>query len=449
MLNFKEKFVYGCARLGSSTSINMTDLFTAFAYYAFFGLENSPFLAFLGVAIGKLVIAVSSYLSGYFSDRLHSRWGRRRPFIIIGAPFMALVFFFLFTPYLWLNGVTNPYIIFGWLLFFNSLYQALYGIVLTPFQAWLPEIANEKEWLVVSGYQNTFNLLAFVIGAGTAFLLPAFLGKNPDFSASNKIFPFLTNSTIFTFFVILFTLGIVVFFIPAIILIKAKEIFIPQPTFKEELKVVLSNKNFLGWVFSRGVLAIMISGLIGIVLAWITDVLDFTTLNYILFGLILLSSIFVFLIFWVKFGNAFGKTKSFIVSMTYLGCIMPIMSIIGVIQLPISLFTQGVFFALLAAAGLASYYLLPYAIVADIIREDEKLTGESRAGIYYGFEAIPLNFFQFLGYLLVGLLLELPKYTNYTGRVFSEGYILFGLIFSLFIFVSVIIFWRFVNADPS
>lgn len=56
MLIFKEKLSYGIGRLGSSITMDLADLFTGYVYFAFFGLEDNPFLAFLGVAIGKIVI---------------------------------------------------------------------------------------------------------------------------------------------------------------------------------------------------------------------------------------------------------------------------------------------------------------------------------------------------------------------------------------------------------
>ncbi|MHA2364215.1 MAG: MFS transporter [Candidatus Hodarchaeales archaeon] len=456
MLSFKDKVSFATGRLGTSITINMTDLFTGFVYYAFFGLKESPFLAFAGVAIGKLVIALSSYLGGFLSDRTNSlRWGRRKPFVIFGAPLLALSFFFLFTPHIWLAGTDNELIIFGWLLLFNSLYQGLYGFILTPFQAWLPEIANEDEWLEVSGYQNTFNLFAFIIGAGSAFLLPALIGKEEDvdftqadFNTANEFIPSLTNGEIITTIIVLFTLSVIIFFLPSL-LIKAKEIHIPQPTFSEELKVVLANRNYINWTISRGILSIMLSGLIGIVLAWISDVLNFKTLEYILFGLVLIITLFIFYVFWIKFGNKHGKTKTYLYAMTYLGLILPFMSLIGNIDLSISVFSLGMIYAILGAVGLAGYFILPYAIVADIIEDDERRSGESRAGIYYGFEAVPLNFFQFLGYLLIGVLLELPKFTNYLGTEYSWGYVIFGPLASICVFISVFIFWKRVDADPS
>ena len=263
----------------------MTDLLTGFLYFKYFGLQDSPFLAFLGVALGKIAIAFSSYLGGYYSDATKSRWGRRKPWIMFGAPFLALAYFFLFTPHIWLGGTSNEYVIFGYLLVFNTIFQALYGIVLTPYQSWLPEIATETEWLEVSGYQNVVNLISFTIGAGIAFLIPALIIKNEDepvnFSDKMKYLP-LTNSVFLTSVVLIFTICIVIFFIPSLRL-KIDEKFKPNPSIKEELQVVLKNHNYVGWITSRGIFSITLSGLIGIMLAWVQDVLKFGTLNYIIF----------------------------------------------------------------------------------------------------------------------------------------------------------------------
>ena len=173
-------------------------------------------------------------------------------------------------------------------------------------------------------------------------------------------------------------------------------------------------------------------------------------MNYIIFGLVLLSSIFIFIIFWVKLGTKKGKTKTYAYAITFLGLVLPLMSVIGYFDFGISLLIIGVIFGILMAIGLAGYFVLPYAIVADIVKEDEQRTGDtSRAGLYYGFESIPLNIFQFIGYIIIGTLLELPNITNYLGQEYSFGYVLFGPISAVFVFISLIIFIKYVNADPS
>ncbi|MFX0182588.1 MAG: MFS transporter [Candidatus Hodarchaeota archaeon] len=456
MLSFSEKVSYAVGRFGSSITMDLADFFTGFVYYLFFGLQEIPFLAFLGVAVGKVVIGISCYTSGYISDRTDTRIGRRKPFVLIGLPIMAFAFFMLYNPHLVLIASSSEVIIFSYLLLFNSIYQFFYGFMITPYQSTLPEITEtDEERLVVSGYQNTMNIFAFIVGAGTSFLLPVMIGTSDDYGLANlqeanEIFPFLTDGQVMTSIVLIFAIILIIAYIPFLIKIKEGDIVIPQPTLKEEIQVALSNKNFMSWTLSRSILQLAIASLTGILLAWIEEVLGLDEIGYILFGATLLIFILLGFSFWVRIGNdqRYGKTKSYIYSMSALIFVIPLMSIVGQIETPIPMLVQSLIVALLGALTLSCYYLLPYAITGDIAKEDELRTGESRAGMYYGFELIAMNFAQVVGYLLVGALLSLPKITNYLENEFSIGYLLFGPISSVIIFIAVLIFWKYVDADP-
>src|SRR5262245_18255279 len=52
----------------------------------------------LGQAISRAFDAISDPLMGWISDRTQSRWGRRRPWMFIGAPLAAIFFVMLFSP---------------------------------------------------------------------------------------------------------------------------------------------------------------------------------------------------------------------------------------------------------------------------------------------------------------------------------------------------------------
>ncbi|UCE14310.1 MAG: MFS transporter, partial [Candidatus Heimdallarchaeota archaeon] len=324
-----------------------------------------------------------------------------------------------------------------------------------PYQSTLPEITeDEKERLVVSGYQNAMNIFAFIVGAGTSFLMPVLLGTSEDYGLANlqqpnEIFTFLTDGQVMTIIVFTFALILIVAYIPFLVKIKERDIVIPQPTLIEEINVAFSNRNFLSWTLSRATLQLAIAGLTGILLAWIEEVLGLDDVGYILFGGTLLIFILLGFSFWIRLGNSsYGKTKSFIYSMTALIFVIPLISVIGQLEFPIPLLVQSLIIAVLGALTLSCYYLLPYAITGDIVAEDELRTGESRGGSYYGFELIIMNLAQVLGFLLVGILLELPKITNYLGNEFSVGYIYFAPFASVIILVSVLIFWKYVDADP-
>ena len=56
------------------------------------GLGMDPFLVGLLSSIPRVFDAISDPMVGYISDNARTRWGRRRPFILVGAILAGLVF---------------------------------------------------------------------------------------------------------------------------------------------------------------------------------------------------------------------------------------------------------------------------------------------------------------------------------------------------------------------
>ncbi len=52
----------------------------------------------LAMIVGRVMDAVADPLVGFWSDRVQTRWGRRKPFIFIGAPFLAIMFVLIWIP---------------------------------------------------------------------------------------------------------------------------------------------------------------------------------------------------------------------------------------------------------------------------------------------------------------------------------------------------------------
>jgi len=57
-------------------------------------------LAFVGLVLvlARLFDGVTDPLVGFLSDRTRSRWGRRKPYILLGTPIYILGIFILFIP---------------------------------------------------------------------------------------------------------------------------------------------------------------------------------------------------------------------------------------------------------------------------------------------------------------------------------------------------------------
>ncbi len=119
-------------------------------------LDTLPLLWLAGPITGLIVQPIV----GYFSDKTWGRFGRRRPYFLIGAIFASLALFVMpNSPYLWMAAGSL------WIL------DASLNISMEPFRAFVGDNLNSKQRTL--GYA----LQGFMIGAGgwLASKLPNFL----------------------------------------------------------------------------------------------------------------------------------------------------------------------------------------------------------------------------------------------------------------------------------
>ncbi|MDR5683934.1 MAG: MFS transporter [Armatimonadota bacterium] len=99
----------------------------------------------LGLPAGLAAMARIAYtawdvfndpLTGYLSDRTRSRWGRRRPWLVVGLPFYLLFFLMAF----WVPGGLREEVLFWYLLTVVLLFEGAATAVWTNFSALFPEI---------------------------------------------------------------------------------------------------------------------------------------------------------------------------------------------------------------------------------------------------------------------------------------------------------------------
>jgi GPH family glycoside/pentoside/hexuronide:cation symporter len=87
-----EKAAFGSGHLVNNLIPGALGVFMFFLLTAF-GMD--PFLAGLLGGLPRLVDAISDPLMGYISDNTNTRWGRRRPYIFVGAILTGLMFMLL------------------------------------------------------------------------------------------------------------------------------------------------------------------------------------------------------------------------------------------------------------------------------------------------------------------------------------------------------------------
>ncbi len=439
MLPFYKKVAYGMGRFGSSAILTLTSMTSFLVYGTVFELN----WLWAGIALGMsyVVIGLTHWLTGYFSDSINTRWGRRKPFVVIGAPGLAATGFLLFIPN-WFIDISDPtqysvqVAVFLYYMVTLCAFKFFYAFLLTAFQAWLPEITDEQERPLVSSMQNTANWLSNGIAVVLAFIQSSFFNKTPP--TLNALG--LSVITIFS--------GLALFtFIPSMIFIRERpDIVIPRRDLVYETRLVLRNRNYVGWTLTVGFLSFSFSAITAQIVGYTQYVLLLDQMMEVLPpALALLISIITFLYLWIRLIRRYGKKRTMLWSLWLLTVLLPMTVLLPLLMPYISAQLLATVWFIPLAAGMAVYYIMSYIVPADIAHVDELTTHESRSGIYTGFIGVPLNMFQAAASFLLGWFMDTTKAIYGTDVV---GLTWWGPLYAPF-FVIAALFLRRIDIDPD
>ncbi len=121
---------------------------------------------------GKLWDAFTDPLMGHVTDNTRWRVGRRRPFFVLGAPFLGLTLWLLFRP---TPGLSGAAVIPWFLLMYLGVYASR-TVYETPYQAMIPDLTKDyAERTRLATYRATIGNMGDLIGAMLPVLLLGFL----------------------------------------------------------------------------------------------------------------------------------------------------------------------------------------------------------------------------------------------------------------------------------
>lgn len=159
MASIKAKsFNYAIGMFGTSIPINMLKTYAAFYYVDSLGLKTSQFSLIL--LVYTFIDAVDNLVYGYLSDRTRTRWGRRRPWLVIGTPLLVLGLIAFYNP---MTGLAGSGLLAYCMLFYiftgtiDSVINANYGAL---FPELFPDDASRA---VTNAMRQAFQLVAMVI----------------------------------------------------------------------------------------------------------------------------------------------------------------------------------------------------------------------------------------------------------------------------------------------
>lgn len=169
-LSWRIKLLYGAP--GFAGAAMVIPIFVNMPkFYADVVLVPLGYLA-IAIAVARSLDAISDPLMGWISDRTRTRWGRRRPYLVIGAPLCGLAFWALMNPPRGLSGYHAA-------LWFGAtfiLYFAFHTVYVLPHYALGPELTLDyHERSALFGVREAFTILGTMVAAAApGFLMQRF-----------------------------------------------------------------------------------------------------------------------------------------------------------------------------------------------------------------------------------------------------------------------------------
>ncbi len=365
-----------------------------------------PALAGAALAVGRILDAISDPIVGGLSDRTRSRFGRRRPYMFVGAILLfATMAFFFINPRL-----QDQTALFIWAaVSYTMLAAVAYTLVNIPYSSLTPELTPDyHERTTLNGFRFTFAIVGTLLGAGGALpLISAVSGVQVqdnrwvgDPSAGYAVMGFIFGGAM------ALTALITVFSVRE----KTTDVERPKAGFGSLLKSYLAtfkNRPFLLILLPYALNITGITILSTVLQYYFANVLNQSGMvTYAM--LILLVVAIAFIPVWTILSKRIGKKWCYAIGLLEVALIMLIIFIAGP-GVPMS--------ALLAMIGLCGIgfstgYALPWSIVPDAIDADYVTSGEKREGVYYGIWTFCTKSGQALSALIIGWLLSMTGYNK-------------------------------------
>jgi len=417
----KVDIFYGMITLGSTT---IWSVLTGWLLYFYLPPEGPALVPVALYGIAPLIAGAASVVIslpvGYWSDHLHSRWGRRLPFIFVFSVPMLVCFILLWMPPVQTQSPWNL----AYLTAILAFYSIAYSLHQIPYESLLPELAvTDHHRVRISAWYAGFQLAAMILG-GFAGLAIGWLG----YSSAALLYAVVVVPLVYLPFLVLRERP-------------GRQITSTQRLgFRQSMRTTLSNRAFLvfvvTWALYWGTMT-LVQSVIPFVATEIC-LLNPEDTVYFYIPAVLAALLCYPFVTWLS--DRIGKQRVFSGSLLASAVILMGLVLIGD-WLPVPLKVQGVAWAVLQAMAISGVTVLTSALTAEITDYDEKLTGQHREGAYYSTMGL-------LDHVVVGAASALLPVLLFFGRSRFDlhgplGVRLIGVVGGVMMFVAFAIFSRY------
>jgi GPH family glycoside/pentoside/hexuronide:cation symporter len=354
----RTKLIFGLGDWGPTTAGTAIMFFFAFFLTAY---------ASLVLLTGGLWDAINDPIVGILADRVHTRWGRRRPFFLFGAAPFALALIALW----WVPPWSAPLAKMAYYMVAYVIWDTVFTLVSVPYAALTPELTEDyDERSRLNGYRLVVSMAGGLLAAVTVPYV-ASLFPRPQTG-------YLLMAAIFG------VLGAIPFLI---LFFGIHERFadrpIPQGTagprqWGETLLSIFRNRPFryaAGIYLGSWVTVNLVAALFQY---YLTYPLQMPDLVEAVLGLLQVSAL-VCTAAAVWLATRRGKPQTYILGAVWLTVIL-----LALTFLPSNAQLAVLVLAVLAGFGVAIIQVIPWALVPDVMEVDELATGQRREATHYG-----------------------------------------------------------------
>ncbi|KAB7741506.1 MFS transporter [Parvibaculum sedimenti] len=335
---------------------------------------------------------------GRWSDRTHTRWGRRRPWVIVGVIIMMISAIMLFVPQ---GQVTNLYL----LVWICAIYLG-YTLIEIPYGAWGAEISDDyHERNRITGSRQIFLLIGLLIAITVPIVASqAGSGATAASAASRQAMAALGW----------LTAGL----LPICLVILLRSVREPVKghsvpiSFAAGVRVAMRNGP-LRMILATVILGALASSInAGVAVLFFEHVAQMGSSSSVLIFALFAAGV-VGSPFWVSIGGRIGKHKGIgVAGFASLAAFALVPFIIYWVKpnYPGAVFPAMLVITLIQGFSIGAAPILGQSILADVVDLDTIRSGEQRTAFLFAFLAMVRKFFEAAG---VGIALPVLSWIGF------------------------------------
>jgi len=180
-------FNYAIGMFGTSIPINLLKTFAAAYYVKDLGLRAEQWASVL--FIYTFIDAIDNPVYGYLSDRTRTRWGRRKPWLVIGTPLLVLGLIAFYRTPAYLAGTS----LLAYAMVFYIFAGTLDSVINASYAALFPELfPDDASRAKTNAMRQAFQLVAMIISIALTPVVTGAIG----FSMTSILYGILGGAVI-------------------------------------------------------------------------------------------------------------------------------------------------------------------------------------------------------------------------------------------------------------